>query len=74
MYDSQKGTADKGCVDCAAGRKLILFIHIPNDHLKTQEYLNKISNWTDENFMMLNVKKQNAYWLISQRSTSSQQV
>ena len=30
---------------------------IPNDHLKTQEYLNKISDWTDDNLMKLNVKK-----------------
>ena len=30
---------------------------IPNDHLKTQEYINEISNWTDDNLMMLNAKK-----------------
>ena len=30
---------------------------VPNVHLKTQDYLNKISDWTDKNLMKLNVKK-----------------
>ena len=35
---------------------------IPNDHLKTQDYLNKISDWTDNNLMKLNVKKTKINW------------
>ena len=30
---------------------------IPRDHLKTQVYLKKISKWTEDNLMTLNVKK-----------------
>ena len=30
---------------------------IPSEHLKTQEYLRKIDNWTEENKMKLNEKK-----------------
>ena len=33
---------------------------IPYNHLKTQGYLNKISDWTEDNLMMLNVKKTKA--------------
>ena len=30
---------------------------IPNEHLKTQEYLRTIDHWTEENLMKLNEKK-----------------
>ena len=47
-----------------------VYSHVPNDILvdlpylspcsgKMQSYLNKVSQWTDENYMMLNEKKSN---------------
>ena len=34
--------------------------YIPNDNMKTQDYLNKISKWTTENKMKLNKEKSKA--------------
>ena len=34
--------------------------YVPNDNLKTQDYLNKICQWTTENRMELNTKKSHA--------------
>ena len=33
--------------------------YIPPEHLKTQTYIDKISEWTDEKLMMLNKSKSN---------------
>ena len=33
---------------------------IPNENMKTQQYINSISEWTKENKMLLNKKKCNA--------------